>query len=127
MSWGGCSPPPPPPWNFQNSHIRAKKLGNIRAKPLDFRASNGENIRAIDLSPPKRNWSHTPMLTLSGKCRFTHCFHLFHSKVTFGDIAVHLALCFSLFLQFSNTLKSATLFVSKLTKHVNGVALNTVL
>ena len=34
---------------------------NIRAKPLDFRASNGENIRATDLSPPKRNWSRTPM------------------------------------------------------------------
>ena len=50
------------PWNFQNSHIRAKISGNIRAKPLDFRASNGENIRATDLSPPKRNWSRTPML-----------------------------------------------------------------
>ena len=49
------------PWNYSNSHIRAKKSGNIRAKPLDFRASNGENIWATDLSPPKRNWSRMPM------------------------------------------------------------------
>ena len=56
---GGCSPPPPR--FFSNSHIPAKKSGNIRAKPLDFRASNGQNIRATDLSPPKRNWSRTPV------------------------------------------------------------------
>ena len=60
---GGGAAAPPPPWNCQNSHIRAKKSGNIRAKLLDFRASNGENIRATDLSPPKRNWSRTPMFT----------------------------------------------------------------
>ena len=29
---------------------------------MDFRASNGENIRATDLSSPKRNWSRTPMI-----------------------------------------------------------------
>ena len=44
--------------------IFGQKACNIRAKPLDFQASNGENIRATDLSPPKRTWSHTPM----GKC-----------------------------------------------------------
>ena len=47
-----------------NSHIRGGGGGescNILAKPLDFRASNGENIRVTDLSPPKPNWSRTPM------------------------------------------------------------------
>ena len=31
--------------DFSNGHFRAKN-SNIRAKPLDFRASAGENIRA---------------------------------------------------------------------------------
>ena len=41
-----------------------KKSCNFRAKPHDFRASNGENIRATDLSPPKQIWSRTPISTL---------------------------------------------------------------
>ena len=45
MGGGGCS------------HFRAKKT-YIWAKPLNFRASNGENIWATDLSPPTPmdNW-----------------------------------------------------------------------
>ena len=35
-----------------NTHIRVKiNSCNIRAKPLEFRANNGESIRATDLSP----------------------------------------------------------------------------
>ena len=51
---GGCgaAAPPPPPRIFSNSHFQAKKACNIRAKPLDFRASNGENISG--------NWSQPP-------------------------------------------------------------------
>ena len=41
---GGLAPPPPPPPN-------SKKLATLLIKPLDLRASNGENIRATDLSP----------------------------------------------------------------------------
>ena len=54
---GAEAPPPPPPLplKFSNSNFGAKKICNIRAKPLDFRANNGENIRATDLSPPKGN------------------------------------------------------------------------
>ena len=48
---GARAATPPPPPNFSNSHFRAKKTCSIRAKPLDFRASNGESIRATDLIP----------------------------------------------------------------------------
>ena len=44
--------------------IFGQKLSNIPAKPLDFRASNGQNIRARDFSPPpppEPNLSRTPM------------------------------------------------------------------
>ena len=48
--WLAIAPPPP---NFSND--------NFRAKPLDIRASNGENIRTRDHSQPhpapERNWS----------------------------------------------------------------------
>ena len=44
---GGFSP-------IFKKQFSAQKTSNIRAKPLDFRASNGENIRA-------RNLSRTPM------------------------------------------------------------------
>ena len=64
------------------------------------------------------------LLTLSGKCcRFTNCFHFFQFKFPFGDIVVHLARRFLVPSPVSYALKSSTLFV--LTKHVNGVALNT--
>ena len=46
---------PTPLRNFQIAILGQKKICNIRAKPLDFRANNGENIRATDLSPPKGN------------------------------------------------------------------------
>ena len=37
---------------FSNSHFGGVvKTSNIRAKPLDFQANNGENIRARDFSP----------------------------------------------------------------------------
>ena len=63
------------------------------------------------------------LLTLSGKCcRFTPCFHFFQFKFPFGDI-VHLPRRFLVPSPVSYALKSSTLFV--LTKHVNGVALNT--
>ena len=52
--WGGWAAPPP--GIFQIAIFGQKKKScNIWAKPFDFRASNGENIRATDLSPPKRN------------------------------------------------------------------------
>ena len=44
--WGAAAP------GISQIAIFGGKSGNIRAKPLDFRASNGENIRATDLSPP---------------------------------------------------------------------------
>ena len=31
-----------------------QKSGTIRDKPLDYRASNGKNIRARDFSPPNK-------------------------------------------------------------------------
>ena len=56
---------PPPPLEFFKLPFLGKTAGNIRAKPLDFRASNGENIRARDFSPlpspPEQNSSRTPM------------------------------------------------------------------
>ena len=56
---GGCSPPR----IFQIAIFgQKKKSGNIRAKPLYFRASNGKNIRARDFSPPERNSSRTLMV-----------------------------------------------------------------
>ena len=59
--WGDCSPPR----IFQIAIFGQKKKScNIWAKPLDFRTSNGENIRATDLSPPKQNWSRTPMIKM---------------------------------------------------------------
>ena len=45
---GGCSPPR----SFQIA-ISGKKSGNIRAKPLDFRASNGQKYVGKRLQPPK--------------------------------------------------------------------------
>ena len=51
---GGCSPP----IIFQIAIL----IMSYSGKTIDFRASNGENIRATDLSPPKRNWSRTPMV-----------------------------------------------------------------
>ena len=55
--------PPPPPRIFQIAIFGPKKKSrHIQAKPLDFRASNGENIWATDLSPPKWNWSCKPMM-----------------------------------------------------------------
>ena len=52
--------PPPPPSNriFQIAIFGHKKR-NIRAKPLDFRASNEENIRVRELSPPPQT-KHVP-------------------------------------------------------------------
>ena len=38
---GGGEQPPPPPRIFQIA-IFVHKIGNIRAKPLDFRARNGK-------------------------------------------------------------------------------------
>ena len=43
---GDCMPPPPP------RHPRIDASDIIRAKPLNFRASNGKNIRTRDFSPP---------------------------------------------------------------------------
>ena len=40
------------PLNFFQIAIFGPKIGNIRAKLLDFRASNGKNIRPRDFSPP---------------------------------------------------------------------------
>ena len=40
-------------------HFRAKKEGNIRAKPLDLRASNGHKYSGKRLQPLKRNSSRT--------------------------------------------------------------------
>ena len=60
---GGAGELQPPPRIFQIA-ILGQKACNIWAKPLDFRASNGENIRATDLNPPKRNWSRTPIWRL---------------------------------------------------------------
>ena len=37
-----------------------KKKGNIRAKPLDFRASNGKTYSGKRLQPPEQNSSRTP-------------------------------------------------------------------
>ena len=51
MGLGRLQPPPPPPPDDSNSHFRAKKERDIRARPLDFRASNGKNILARDFSP----------------------------------------------------------------------------
>ena len=48
----GVAPPPPLPRFFQIA-IFGQKACNIREKPLDIRASNGDKIRATDLSPPK--------------------------------------------------------------------------
>ena len=45
------TPPPPPPPIICQIPIFGQKTCNIRANPLDFRASNGEKIRATDLSP----------------------------------------------------------------------------
>ena len=50
------------------------KTCNIQAKPLDFRASNGENIWATDLGPPNRNCSCTPMVLPMELSRLTHIF-----------------------------------------------------
>ena len=55
--WGmgrGCPPPPPPPPLdfFQIAIFGPKKASNLQAKPLDFWASNGENIRVRGFSPP---------------------------------------------------------------------------
>ena len=47
--------PPPPPRIFQIAMFGQEKTCNIRAKPLDIRASSGYNIRATDLSPPPPN------------------------------------------------------------------------
>ena len=44
------------PYNFQ-MEIFGQQASNIRANTLDLGASDGENIRARDLSPPERNWS----------------------------------------------------------------------
>ena len=60
---GGAGRAAAPPGILKIAIFGQQKSGNIRAKPLDFRASNGEDIRATDLSPPKRNWSRTPMDT----------------------------------------------------------------
>ena len=53
------------------------------------------------------------LLLLSGKCRFTRCFHFFQLKFPFGDIDVHLARRFLVPSPVSYTLKSSTLFVLK--------------
>ena len=45
-----------------------KKSDNIRPKPLDFRASNGKNIRARDFSPPERSSSRTLMDMMELSC-----------------------------------------------------------
>ena len=45
-SLGGCTPPPPPPYNLFQKTIFGNKASNIRAKPLDFRASAGEGTSA---------------------------------------------------------------------------------
>ena len=53
----------PPPLEFFKWPFSGKKKSNIRAKPLDFRESTGESIRARDLSPPppppKKKKTHT--------------------------------------------------------------------
>ena len=52
--WRGLQPPR----IFQIAIFgQKKKSGNIRAKPLDFRASNGQDIRARDFSPPPPPWT----------------------------------------------------------------------
>ena len=54
MGLEGLHPPPPPtPRIVQILNFGPKS--NIRAKPLDIRGSNGENIRARDFSPPPPN------------------------------------------------------------------------
>ena len=42
------------PLEFSNSHFRqfGQKSGNIRAKPLDYRASNGTKYSGNRLQPP---------------------------------------------------------------------------
>ena len=53
-----------PPIIFQKAIFGQKKLCNIRAKPLDFRASNGI-FGQLNLKPPKQNWSRrTPMVII---------------------------------------------------------------
>ena len=44
---GGCSPP-----RIVQIAIFEQKSGNIRAKPLDFRASNGRKYSGKRLQPP---------------------------------------------------------------------------
>ena len=41
---------------------------SINSVENDFQASNGENIRATDLSPPKRKRFRTPIIKYEGPC-----------------------------------------------------------
>ena len=53
---------PPPPRIFHKAIFGPKKIGDIRAKPFDFCASNGQKYSGKRLQPPERNSSRTPML-----------------------------------------------------------------
>ena len=64
-----------------------------------------------------------PLLIIRKMLLIHTLFLLFPVQVPFGDIVVHLARRFLVPSPVSYALKSSTLFV--LTKHVNGVALNT--
>ena len=57
------APPPPPPPQYSNSNFRANNRVIFGQNRVIFGQAIDKYIRATDHSPPKRNWSRTPIMS----------------------------------------------------------------